>query len=623
MSGANVKCRNGSDLSPLAVYWDRRPRYACDFMWEKDEPERPSTAHMSLYLPPVPSPPLSEKNNPTAQATIRAFPDLFRIVTPVNVNAFASLLSSHPNQPLVASVLRGLQEGFWPWADTVGSGRPDIVDNSQREIKDPAHIAFICEQRDEEVRLGRFSPAFDSLQPGMTCVPLWVVPKPHSDNLRLVVDHSAGPFSPNSYIPRDEGCVHLDTLHQLGVALLQVRQRCGPNVQLILWKSDVSQAYRRLPVHYLWQLHQVLCIDGCYHVDRNNDFGNRAAGRAWYTFFSLVLWIAVFTILITDLFTYVDDSYSWEFTDNVTFYAPYNKLLPSKQAKFLSLLDIVGIPHEEHKQVSGSRLDIIGFTVDAMAMTIEMPVDSREQLIDAIRAFANSRQRRALRDCQRLAGWINWALNAYPLLRPGLSALYDKMRRGVHPHSLLSLNVAVVQELRWVADHLERLPGIHILSTRDWMADEADLTYLSDACPTGMGFWSPKTCEGFQCLVPSSSRHPIFFFEALAVLSALHHACMSVRPPPTRVAFFTDNSNTVAMFNTLAALPAYNSIVITAVDWLLASNIQIRVFHLPRRFNVVADALSRFDNATALSHEPRLSIRPFSPPRFTLGEAAL
>jgi hypothetical protein len=140
------------------------------------------------------------------------------------------------------------------------------------------------------------------------------VPKPHSDKLRLVVDHSAGDFSPNSFIPPDEASVHLDTLHILGKALIRVRERYG-DVPLVLFKTDVSQAYRRLPMCPLWQLRQVVTIQGLHHVDNNNNFGNRGAGRLWVTFFGLVLWIAVVVRLILDLFAYVDDAFSWEFAD--------------------------------------------------------------------------------------------------------------------------------------------------------------------------------------------------------------------------------------------------------------------------------------------------------------------
>jgi hypothetical protein len=592
-------------------------------MWEQDEPERISTAVASVFAPPVPVPPSAEHENQTAQETLRAFPHLFGITTPIQVNRFENLLTSHPNQPFVVSVVRSLREGFWPWASTVDSGRPEIVDNSKRTVTDKAHLAFMREQRDLEITLGRFSPSFATLQPGMTCVPLWVVPKRDSDNLRLIVDHSAGNYSPNSYIPGSEGCVHLDNLHQLGTALIKVRQERGANVKLVLFKSDISQAYRRLPVHYLWQLHQIVRIDDDLHVDRNNNFGNRGAGRVWFSFFSLVLWIAVFLKSIADLFAYVDDCFSWDFADSVVFYQPYNKLLPCKQGKFLTLLDHLHIPHEERKQIHGERINIIGFEVDANAMTITMPEDARLQLIETVRAFANPRQRRSLRDFQRLAGWVNWALNAYPLLRPGLSSLYDKMRHATAPYTLLSINVSIARELHWLADHLEVSNGIHILSAQNWSERDADVTYLTDACPFGMGYWCTRTCEGFQCMISDPDKHPIFFYEALSVLSAVHHACMSVAPRPSRIAIFTDNENTVCMFNSLHALPAYNPILITAVDWLMAHQMELRVFFIPGELNVVADALSRFDNARALSNQWGLTIAPFTPPRFTLGESAL
>jgi len=517
----------------------------------------------------------------------------------------------------------GLRTGFWPWAITINSSAPSIVDNSRlQKIKDPNHLQFMNEQRDEEIKLNRFSPAFSELSPGMTTIPLWVVPKPHSVNLRLVVDHSAGDYAPNSYILPEDASLHLDTLHALGKALLRVRNRYG-NVPIILFKTDVSQAYRRLPVHPLWQLRQVVSIQGSFHVDNNNNFGNRGAGRLWVTFFSLVLWIAIFVKFIPDLFAYVDDAFSWEFADHVTFYPPYSKFLPTKQAQLLSLFDDLGVPHDERKQVFGSPLQIIGFEVNPNAMTITMPSTARAELVSAIRAFANPRQRRSLKDFQRLAGWVNWSLNVYPLLRPGLSGVYEKMRRGSSPFQKLSINNVINNELRWLASHIEVSDGVHIIESREWSRLEANDSFLCDACPSGMGYWSPKTCEGFVCPVPSDTRNGIFFFEALTVLSALSHACETVRSRPYRLALFTDSLNTFDMFNTLHALPAYNPILITATDLLIISGIQLRVFHIPREENTIADALSRLDANTACRLQPGLTVANFSPPRFTLGEAHL
>ncbi|KAF8811691.1 hypothetical protein BYT27DRAFT_7088965 [Phlegmacium glaucopus] len=60
----------------------------------------------------------------------------------------------------------------------------------------------------------------------------------------------------------------------------------------------------------------------------------------------------------------------------------------------------------------------------------------------------------------------------------------------------------------------------------------------------------------------------------------------------------------------LHALPAYNPILVTAIDLLIDSKIQMRVFHIPQNENNVADTLS-------------LVITKFSPPHFTLGETRL
>lgn len=623
MSQANATLRARNKHVSSDVRWERRPRFVREYVWSDNETQVGSTALSSETAPPFPSPPQNELADVQKWNVIKHHSHLFRITTPIHVDRFYELLATHPNRPLVESACAGLKNGFWPWANTFGSDAPPIVDNARlQKITNPDHFQFISDQRDEEVRLGRFSEAFDTLSPGMTTIPVWVVPKPHSDKLRLVVDHSAGDYAPNSYISPEDATVHLDTLHVLGKSLLDVKKRYG-DVPLVLFKTDVSQAYRRLPVHRLWQLRQVVSIHGSYHVDNNNNFGDRGAGRLWVTFFSLVLWIAIFVKFIVDLFAYVDDAFSWEFASHVTFYAPYNKLLPTKQAQLLSLFDEIGVPHEERKQVFGSPLQIIGFDVDPNNLTITMSRAARDELVLAIRAFANPRQRRSLKDFQRLAGWVNWSLNVYPLLRPGLSSVYEKMRRGSFPYQKLSINNTISRELRWLASHIESSDGVHIIESQEWSRLEAHGSYLCDACPAGMGYWSPETCEGFVCAISPDTHNGIFFFEALTVLSALSHACESIRVRPFRLAVFTDSLNTFDMFNTLHALPAYNPILITATDLLINSGIHFRVFHIPRAENRVADALSRLDAFTARQLQPELTITNFSPPRFTLGEARL
>ena len=55
-----------------------------------------------------------------------------------------------------------------------------------------------------------------------------------------------------------------------------------------------------------------------------------------------------------------------------------------------------------------------------------MSDESRLQLITAVRDFALHGTRHHLRDFRRIAGHLNWALNVYPFLRPGLCVVYAK-----------------------------------------------------------------------------------------------------------------------------------------------------------------------------------------------------
>lgn len=80
--------------------------------------------------------PFHELDNPITSNTISSNPSLFRIVTPINVDHFESLLASHPNRQKVDSICKGLREGFWPWADTSIEGYPTTHDasNSVKEV---------------------------------------------------------------------------------------------------------------------------------------------------------------------------------------------------------------------------------------------------------------------------------------------------------------------------------------------------------------------------------------------------------------------------------------------------------------------------------------------------------
>jgi hypothetical protein len=94
-------------------------------------------------------------------------------------------------------------------------------------------------------------------------------------------------------IPAEGGFVILDNLSNLATNIWAMMSHNGNVRPSYVWKSDASQAYRRVPMHPRWQARQATLIDGFYHIDRCAVFGNRASGWLWCLFFGLVCWIAI------------------------------------------------------------------------------------------------------------------------------------------------------------------------------------------------------------------------------------------------------------------------------------------------------------------------------------------
>ena len=142
------------------------------------KPFSPVTADWTEHAIPLPQPPDNKLNNPVTSQTIANHPSIFKIVTPININHFHKLLSNHPNQPFIQSVCEGLQNGFWPWADTMKDSYPDTHDASQPITQNNHEVQFLQDQIHTEISKDHFSSTFGmDLLPGMYCMPIYAVPK--------------------------------------------------------------------------------------------------------------------------------------------------------------------------------------------------------------------------------------------------------------------------------------------------------------------------------------------------------------------------------------------------------------------------------------------------------------
>lgn len=119
-------------------------------------------------------------------------------------------------------------------------------------------------------------------------MPIYAIPKPHSTNLRLITDQSYGKYSLNSMIMHEKVTgFPLDNMTHF-VEMLMDLERWELQVEKVVWRSDIAEAYQILPMHPRWQIKQVNWVDDEYFIDRCNSFGRSGASGIFISFNSLL-----------------------------------------------------------------------------------------------------------------------------------------------------------------------------------------------------------------------------------------------------------------------------------------------------------------------------------------------
>ncbi len=553
-------------------------------------------------------------DSPKVISALKALEGYIDVSTPFDVDRLELLLSSHPNQPFVSSVMRSLREGFWPfdkgeWEDECS----EIIPNYASEEID---LIAIREYRDREVKAKRWSdalPANFTPLPGMKVSPLFVVWQ--KGKPRVIVDHSGSGV--NDGIDRTDGKVQYDDMRSFGQRLHLARQS-NSSQSLRIFKSDVAKAFLNLPVHPLWQLHQLVRVDNHYHVVRHLIFGTRTSPRCWCSVSGLMCWFGIVKLEIEDLHVYMDDYFGWDYDKGLIWF--HGRFRPQRQVQLLLFWDRINCPWEDEKQEDGTALKIIGFWVDINLGSISLTADSTSDIILTIKSFLNTPGRNPmLRQWQHLAGYLNWVLNVLPWARPALQELYRKMSGKKHSFARLFLNATTVSDLTWLIDVIPRCIGVRFVDSTFWDDSDADMVFWTDASSKlALSFVFSNQGFVYQLKLNPSKPLDIFFLELMAILSAINFA-VQLTSPPRRILLYTDSLDSVGVFNSLSASePLHNSVLMATAGLIMEAGIDLRVRHIKGKDNIGADMLSRllFEDYKCLYPQDR--VRTFSPPRHLL-----
>jgi hypothetical protein len=192
------------------------PRFERGFLWDGGLLSRyiAPAASASEHADPLPSPPASILGHPDNVRCLVS--DLFDVVTPINIDRFASLLAGHPNVGLLIPSLVGCEKALGLLLTTIPICTPlRGIFRNNRCPRRPRHPRCARWGGTPRAVLPTLLHGDGHLLPGMISVLVHTVPK-KSGELRPIVNRSAGELSPNSHIACEDVHNDLDTVRHLG-----------------------------------------------------------------------------------------------------------------------------------------------------------------------------------------------------------------------------------------------------------------------------------------------------------------------------------------------------------------------------------------------------------------------
>ena len=202
--------------------------------------------------------------------------DHIKVETPSNIDKLESMLADHLNQPFVQSVMTGLREGFCPLDDGEWKVKlEEVVDNYSMDEDD---LIAIHNFQVKERSAGHWSNELSDSQllPGMKMSPMFVIWQ--NGKAQVITYHSGSGI--NNGIPKSGAKVCYDDIHPFGQSLCDAHTD-NPGRCIITFKSDVTSTFLNLPAHPLWQLHQVVIVEGKLYIIRHLVFGNHPSPHCW------------------------------------------------------------------------------------------------------------------------------------------------------------------------------------------------------------------------------------------------------------------------------------------------------------------------------------------------------
>ena len=272
-----------------------------------------------------------------------------------------------------------------------------------------------------------------------------------------------------------------------------------------------------------------------------------------------------------------------------------------------SLAEWLSIPIKHSKTVLPSTCVVVhGIEIDTVKMEARLPQDKLDAAITLVRSFSR-RKKVTLRELQRLLGTLAFCTKVIMSGRPFLRRLYDLTLGQVKPHFHIRLGKAARLDLAAWSLFLENFNGVSLLLNDQWHSSEK-LELFTDA--SGLGFAGLLQGQWFQ------GRWPLFWQKYHIAIKELFPIVLALRLWPNslkdqRLLVLCHNEAVVHVINNQTSKDKdLMSLIRQLTVALMNNNLILRAKHVPGKLNIIADALSRFQDTPELRQQYGLAPVP-------------
>ena len=487
------------------------------------------------------------------------------------VEAWDPILRSHPDQTFAEFLRRGIKNGFRIGFDRSHKLKPckeNLLSTKLNSVQVDNHIA-------DEVASGKLIEINNS-PPKLHWNPMGIIPKPHQPGkYRLIVDLSA----PQEFSVNDGISSELCSLHYASVAdAAAIVKTLGQGA--LMAKLDLSQAYRRVPVHPEDQPLLGLFWRNTYYTDRALPFGLRSAPKIFTAVADGLAWAMIING-VPLLLHYLDDFF---------FAGPAGAPICKQSLETaVPLCASLGLPVAPHKvEGPSTTLIFLGIEIDSQKFELRLPVDKLHRLQSLIREWSSKKSASK----HQLQSFIGHLSHAAAVVRPGRTFTRELIRTASIPKRsfhLVRLNTGCRADIAWWASFLPEWNGISLFPQM-----VQGPTLISDASGSfGCGAFVSGSLEWFQVAWPPGWQLINIAIKELIPIT-IGAALWGRQWSSSRITFLSDNQAVVRAVNSGSCRDTHLMHLLRILFFFEAHfGFEHVADHIPGNENKGADAISR------------------------------